>query len=136
MISALRQKLPLYTFMQPRTTLSQKFYRLCLLSVVLLLPMLTISSCAEWLPDAYRMELQQGNTITRKQLDTLKIGMSKQEVHNIIGYPILADPFHNQRWDYIYRLIPRKGAERKSRLTLYFNNNLLQRIDDSDYIEP
>lgn len=96
-----------------------------------------IVSCAEWLPEAHKLDLQQGNTVKLEQLEQLAPGMSKAEVRQILGAPMLTDPFHNQRWDYIYRFIPNKGFERKSLLTVYFDeNDRLVRIDDSKYIEP
>jgi outer membrane protein assembly factor BamE len=95
-----------------------------------------LNGCAEWLPEAHKLDLQQGNTVKLAQLEALSIGMSKSEVRRILGSPMLSDPFHNQRWDYIYRFIPNKGFERKSLLTLYFKDDVLVRIDDSQYVEP
>ncbi len=95
-----------------------------------------LSSCAAWLPDAHKLDLQQGNTVKLEQLEGISIGMTKSEVRQIMGAPMLSDPFHNQRWDYIYRFIPNKGFERKSLLTLYFENDLLVTIDDTEYVEP
>ena len=96
----------------------------------------SLSACTQWLPDAHRLDLQQGNTIKLEQLEAIEVGMTKAEVRKIMGSPMLSDPFHAQRWDYIYRFIPNKGFERKSLLTLYFEDDLLARIDDSKYIEP
>ena len=121
--------------MQLRTTLIKKFSALFLLPTFLLLTLM-LSACAEWLPEAHRLDLQQGNTIKLAQLEQLKPGMSKSEVREIMGEPLIADPFHNQRWDYIYRFIPGRGFERKSRLTLFFKHDRLQSIDDSEYVEP
>ena len=95
-----------------------------------------LASCADWLPEAHKLDLQQGNTVKLEQLEGISIGMSKSEVRKIMGSPMLSDPFHNQRWDYIYRFIPNKGFERKSLLTLYFEDDVLVKIDDSQYIEP
>ncbi len=67
---------------------------------------LMISACASWLPDAHRLDLQQGNTIKLKQLETIEIGMTKSEIRQIMGSPMLSDPFHSDRWDYIYLFIP------------------------------
>jgi outer membrane protein assembly factor BamE len=97
---------------------------------------LASSGCAEWLPDAHRLDLQQGNTIKLEQLESIQLGMTKDEVRKIMGSPMLSDPFHEERWDYIYRFIPNKGFERKSLLTLYFADDKLIKIDDSKYIEP
>jgi outer membrane protein assembly factor BamE (lipoprotein component of BamABCDE complex) len=97
---------------------------------------INISACASWLPDAHRIDLQQGNTIKLEQLESIEVGMTKSDVRKIMGSPMLSDPFHNQRWDYIYRFVPNKGFERKSLLTLYFENDVLIKIDDSEYVEP
>ncbi len=120
--------------MRPGTSLKVQYNSYsCLLGILMLF---ALSACAQWLPRAHRMDLQQGNTVTLEQLKKLKPGMSKTEVRKVIGLPMLADPFHNQRWDYIYRFIPDKGFERKSRLTLYFDHNRLKSIDKTDYVEP
>ena len=95
-----------------------------------------LTSCADWLPDAHRLDIQQGNTVKLEQLEGIEIGMTKSDVRKIMGSPMLSDPFHDQRWDYIYRFVPNKGFERKSLLTLYFENDMLIRIDDSQYVEP
>ncbi len=95
-----------------------------------------LGACAEWLPEAHKLDLQQGNTVKLAQLEAIAIGMTKSEVRKIMGSPMLSDPFHNQRWDYIYRFIPNKGFERKSLLTLYFEDDVLVKIDDSQYVEP
>ena len=96
----------------------------------------SLSACTSWLPEPHRLDLQQGNTVKLEQLESISIGMTKSEVRKIMGTPMLADPFHNQRWDYIYRFIPNKGFERKSLLTLYFEDDVLVKIDDSQYVEP
>ena len=109
-------------------------------SRILLVSLLTsttlLSACTDWLPEAHKLDIQQGNNIKLEQVESLEIGMTKSEVRKIMGSPMLSDPFHNQRWDYIYRFIPNKGFERKSLLTLYFEDDMLVKIDDSEYIEP
>jgi outer membrane protein assembly factor BamE len=61
--------------------------------------------------------------------------MNRNEVIEAIGAPMLVDPFHADRWDYIYRLKPGKGRERESRFTLYFRDGILVKIDGEDYKE-
>ncbi len=104
--------------------------------ISLLLMNLLLTSCASWLPEPHKLDLQQGNTIKLEQLESIEIGMTKSEVRKLMGSPMLVDPFHYQRWDYIYRFIPNKGFERKSLLTLYFEDEVLVKIDDSQYVEP
>jgi outer membrane protein assembly factor BamE len=119
-----------------RTTLIWKTLEKFKHSMLVVFCVLALNACAEWLPEAHKLDLQQGNTVKLEQLEAISIGMTKTEVRKIMGSPMLSDPFHNQRWDYIYRFIPNKGFVRKSLLTLYFEDDVLVKIDDSEYIEP
>ena len=119
-----------------RTTLIWKTLEKFKPSMLVVFCVLALNACAEWLPEAHKLDLQQGNTVKLEQLEAISIGMTKTEVRKIMGSPMLSDPFHNQRWDYIYRFIPNKGFVRKSLLTLYFEDDVLVKIDDSEYIEP
>ncbi len=119
-----------------RTTLIWNTLKKFNTSILLLFSMIVLNGCAAWFPEAHKLDLQQGNTVKLEQLEAISIGMTKTEVRKIMGSPMLSDPFHNQRWDYIYRFIPNKGFERKSLLTLYFEDDVLVEIDDSQYVEP
>ena len=119
-----------------RTTLIWNTLKKFKTSLLVFFCMLVLNACAQWLPEAHKLDLQQGNSVKLEQLEAISIGMTKTEVRKIMGSPMLSDPFHNQRWDYFYRFIPNKGFERKSLLTLYFEDDRLVKIDDSQYIEP
>jgi len=119
-----------------RTTLIWNTLKKFNTSLLVLFSIIVLNGCAQWLPEAHKLDLQQGNTVKLEQLEAISLGMTKTEVRKIMGSPMLSDPFHNQRWDYIYRFIPNKGFERKSLLTLYFEDDLLVKIDDSQYVEP
>lgn len=56
-------------------------------------------------------------------------------VLSILGTPPLKDPFHTQRWDYIYNSNPGTDESLASRLSLFFDKGVLTRIDDSAYRE-
>jgi outer membrane protein assembly factor BamE len=106
------------------------------LILALLLALSLLSGCARWLPDAYRPDLTQGNAIKPEDLAKLQPGMSKQKITSIIGSPTLVDPFHVDRWDYVYRYIPGQGEIEQSRVSLFFEGDVLLRIDDSAYTPP
>ena len=79
----------------------------------------------------YKVDVQQGNVIEQEQLAKLRVGMKKNQVTFLMGNPLLTDPFHADRWDYLYSMKP--GGEQTTRqvVTLYFENDTLIRIDDS-----
>ena len=79
----------------------------------------------------YKIDIQQGNLITPEMRENIKVGMSSAMVRSILGTPLISDPFHAKRWDYVYSLEQGGKLTGKQRLTLYFENEHLQRIDDS-----
>jgi len=80
---------------------------------------------------AYKPDVQQGNTYKDEQVAQLKIGMTEQQVNFILGTALLKDPFHKERWDYVYTLAKGFAKAERRLLTLYFSNGLLSKIDDS-----
>lgn len=51
----------------------------------------------------YRINVQQGNLVEQKQIAQLRPGMTRDQVRYVLGTPLLQDPFHANRWDYVYR---------------------------------
>lgn len=77
----------------------------------------------------YRMEIVQGNVITKEQMARLKVGMPRRQVVDLLGSPLVADIFHADRWDYVFT-IRRQGAEPQRRsIVLSFKGDALERID-------
>ena len=104
-------------------------------TAVLLISIALISSCASWLPDAHRQDVVQGNEIKRETLNKIHLGMKKSEITPLIGNPTLKDPFHTNRWDYIYIVVPGRDQAEQSRVTLYFKGDELIKMDDSEFKE-
>ena len=74
----------------------------------------------------YRMDVEQGNVVTLEQRAQLKLGMGRREARFVLGSPLVKDPFHADRWDYVYSL--RDGATGtvdQQRLSLFFEDDLL-----------
>jgi outer membrane protein assembly factor BamE len=77
----------------------------------------------------YRIDMVQGNVVTREQLAVLKPGMTRAQVRDVLGTSLLASVFHADRWDYVFTL-KRQGAEPQSRkVTVFFKGDLLERIE-------
>jgi len=87
--------------------------------------------CAAILPDAKRIEVQQGNVLTEKDIGQLHDGLSRDRVRELIGSPVLRAPFHGNRWDYVYyRTEAGRDVAQRQRLTLYFERDQVTRIVD------
>lgn len=104
---------------------------LCLFAVA-------VVGCNTTLPDApslpklkvYKIDVAQGNIIDANQLAQLAVGMPKRHVKVLLGTPLLQDPFHPERWDYIYNLQPGGEARQQRRVSLFFDaQDQLQRLE-------
>ena len=107
--------------------------------ILALLSIFVVSACESWLPDAHRPEITLGNVIRPPALEKIQLGMTRPEIATILGTPVLIDPFRTNRWDYIYRYYPRGRTSEsliESRVTLFFEDDVLVKIDDTDYAEP
>lgn len=88
----------------------------------LLVSLLTLSGC---FPSVYKIDIQQGNIITQDMVNQLRPGMNRAQVNYLMGTPLILDPFHADRWDYIYSIQPGGGTMHQENITLFFNNNQL-----------
>jgi outer membrane protein assembly factor BamE len=77
----------------------------------------------------YRIDIQQGNVVTQEMVAKLKPGMTRQQVRFVMGTPPIVDPFHADRWDYVYYLNKRGEIVEQRRLVLYFDGDLLKRVE-------
>ena len=93
-----------------------------------------------WL-SVYRMEIQQGNYVSQEAASQLKLGMTKDQVRFALGTPLLADIFHEDRWDYVYRR-ERAGSRQveERKFSVFFKDGKLVQIEgdvvQSDRVIP
>lgn len=77
----------------------------------------------------YKIDILQGNVVTREQLDYLRPGMPRAQVRDVLGSALLTSVFHADRWDYVFTL-KRQGAQPQSRkVTVFFKNDVLERVE-------
>ena len=80
----------------------------------------------------YKVDILQGNVLTQEQVQVLQVGMSREQVRDILGTPLLASVFHAQRWDYVFTLKRQGQAPQRRQLSLWFKDNRLERFDGDD----
>jgi outer membrane protein assembly factor BamE len=77
----------------------------------------------------YKIDIVQGNVVTREQADLLQPGMPRQQVRDILGTPLVTSVFHADRWDYVFTF-RRQGQEpQRRRLTVFFRGDVLERYE-------
>lgn len=76
-------------------------------------------------PGVYKISIPQGNIITQDMVDQLRPGMTKRQVIFVMGTPLIRDPFHQNRWDYVYSFQPGGGIRGQERISVLFEDDLL-----------
>lgn len=85
----------------------------------------------------YRVDVQQGNLLEESDIDAVQVGMTRSQVRFLLGTPVIADSFHQDRWDYIYYF--RKGRKRKAErswLIVYFDGDRVSRVLKDVPVQP
>lgn len=77
----------------------------------------------------YRVEVVQGNVITKEQLEFLKPGMPRQQVRDVLGTPLIIDAFHANRWDYVFSIRRQGAAPQDRHVVVLFENDKMKSID-------
>lgn len=96
-----------------------------LLAVAAPLTMTACETIFNHMPGVYKIDIEQGNMIDQSMVNQLRPNMTKRQVLYIMGSPMLADTFHEQRWDYLYSNQPGGEDRLQKRLSLYFNGDNL-----------
>jgi outer membrane protein assembly factor BamE len=80
----------------------------------------------------YKVDVQQGNDFTAEMLAKIEIGMTKREITEIAGYPLINDPFHKDRWDYYYsKRNGKTGYVEQKSASLIFKDDILSEVKSS-----
>ena len=99
--------------------------------ILLVLISALLASCSLPTFTPFKVEIRQGNLITPDMRAKIKLGMTQAQVKAALGAPLINDPYHANRWDYVYRFETNGELHENQRLTLYFANDVLKRIDDA-----
>jgi outer membrane protein assembly factor BamE len=119
---------------------SKRLLRWCIL-VLMVMAALIITGCSTKVDETQRTLMNsifrpyvpdtiQGNFISSEQYAKLEVGMSREQVRQILGTPLLASYFHANRWDYIFefkRLGEKISKER--RVTVFFDGDKVTKFN-------
>lgn len=99
------------------------------------------SSVGEKIPSAssvagfvtpYKVDVLQGNVVTREQIQALQPGMARDQVRGVLGSPLLTSVFHADRWDYVFTLKRQGQPPQQRRVTVFFKGDVMDRIESDE----
>ena len=85
----------------------------------------------------YQAPIAQGNLLRQDDVDQVEVGMTRSQVRFLLGTPMIDDPFHADRWDYVYYLkIGRRDATFKRWVSVVFDGDRVSEvIEDQELSE-
>jgi outer membrane protein assembly factor BamE len=85
----------------------------------------------------YRATISQGNIMKQEDLDQIEIGMTRNQVRFLLGSPMVDDPFHANRWDYVYFVkVGREDAGFKRWISIFFTDDRVSEIRKDQELDP
>lgn len=96
-----------------------------LVKAALLCCMMFLVGCNSWI---YRIDIPQGNYVEQKQVDKLRVAMTREQVLFILGSPVASNAFDNQKWHYIYLLKRNKTKGQRLELVIHFEQDIISDI--------
>jgi len=80
----------------------------------------------------YQIEVVQGNVVTREMAETVRPGMSRAQVRDALGSPLLTDIFHADRWDYVFTIRRQGAAYQQRRVTVLFDGEVMKSFESDE----
>lgn len=90
---------------------------------------LLLAACSGSFIKPHKIDVQQGNFVDQEMISKLKPGMTRSQVRFALGTPLVADAFHAERWDYIYRFQKGGGAPQQRQISVIFEDDKLARVE-------
>ncbi len=98
---------------------------------VILAALLLASGCV------YQASLSQGNLLEQEDVDQVALGMTRGQIRFLLGTPMIDDPFHENRWDYVYYLrVGRNKAVFKRWLSIFFVDDKVSEVVSDQDLRP
>lgn len=94
-----------------------------------------LSGCVDWI---YRIDVPQGNFLEQKNVDQLRIKMTKEQVIYVLGKPVVQDSFNHNTWYYVYEMkrgMKKRGEDVRKELVIQFEDGRVASIS-GDFETP
>ena len=85
----------------------------------------------------YELDVQQGNKLEPQDIESIEVGMTRNQVRCLLGTPVVSDVFHDDRWDYVYYF--RAGRSKKPErrwLIVWFDENIVREVQRDVAVQP
>lgn len=89
--------------------------------LIALILTLFLTGCA--FPGVYKINVQQGNIVTNKELTALTQGMPRSQVHAVMGTPLMLNSVDTSTEYYVYTFQRAGGDIEEQRIIVHYDND-------------
>ncbi len=82
-------------------------------------------------PGVYKINVQQGNIVTDEELAQLEPGMTRSQVHSVLGTPMVLNPADTSVEYYVYTFQDSGGEIREQKVVVHYENDALTHTETS-----
>ena len=97
--------------------------------ILIVFTSLFLSACADWI---YRIDVPQGNFLEEKDVEKLRISMTKEQVIYVLGRPVVEDAFNQDTWYYVYEMkrgMRKRGEDFRKELIIHFSDGKISSVE-------
>ena len=80
----------------------------------------------------YKMDIVQGNVVTREQFALVKPGMTRAQVRDVMGTALITSVFREDRWDYVFTLKSQTAQNQQRKVTVFFKGNVVDHTEGDE----
>ena len=100
---------------------------------LILLTLTVVSGCSSWV---YKYDIVQGNYLNTRDIDKLRVEMTKEQVKYVLGTPVVSNSFRDDDWHYVYTIRLGKTDEFvKKELIVHFVDGKVNKVT-GDFDQP
>ena len=96
--------------------------------LIILTIVFSTTSCKNWI---YRIDIPQGNYLDDRDVQKLRINMTKEQVIYVLGHPVVEDSFDFDTWYYVYEMkrgMSKRGEDFRKELIIRFEGDKLVEV--------
>ena len=101
--------------------------------LLVLLALGVLSGCSSWV---YKYDIVQGNYLNQRDVDKLRVNMTKEQVEYVLGNPVVSNAFRDDDWHYVYtRRVGKTDELLRKEIVVHFKNDIVSDIS-GDFDRP
>jgi len=79
----------------------------------------------------YRSGIIQGGQVDDRAIKRVEVGMTRDQVRRLLGTPAINNPYHIDRWDYVFYTLNTANSRTPERVSIFFDKGSVSKIENT-----